>query len=68
MQKQLNELTDDCIKLQNEQRKLWKRDTWNKDTQDMKEQFNKNMENLRKKEPKRNPRNKKFLRSNRKYS
>jgi hypothetical protein len=36
--------------------------------QNMKEEFNKDMESLRKKELNRNPRNKKFLKSNKKYS
>jgi hypothetical protein len=51
------------------QRNYKKRDGIKKIAQDMKEEFNKDMENLRKKKKSnRNPENKKFLKSNKKYS
>jgi molecular chaperone DnaK (HSP70) len=63
MRKQLNELREDFNKHQSETKDIIKREIYEikKTTQNIKEELNKDMENLRKKGSNRNPGNKKSL-------
>jgi hypothetical protein len=68
-QKQLSELREDFNKLQSETKETIKKKEVHqirKTTQDMKEEFNKDIANLRK-QLNRNPENKNFLKSNKIY-